>query len=29
MDAGAANGFGRLEKAEIASKTARIEKGNY
>ena len=29
MDAGAANGFGRLEKAEIASKTAKIEKGNY
>jgi hypothetical protein len=29
MDAGAANGFGRLEKAEIASKTARINKGNY
>ena len=29
LDAGAANGFGRLEKAEIASKTARIEKGNY
>ena len=29
MDAGAANGFGRLEKAEIASKTARIKKGNY
>jgi len=29
MDASAATGFGRLEKAEIASKTARISKGNY
>jgi len=29
MDAGSAGGFGRLEKAEIASKTAKIEKGNY
>ena len=29
MDAGAGSGEGRLEKSEIASKTARIEKGNY
>jgi hypothetical protein len=29
MDAGSGGGFGRLEKAEIASKTAHIEKGNY
>jgi hypothetical protein len=29
MDASASNGEGRLEKAEIASRTARIEKGNY
>jgi len=29
MDAGAGTGEGRLEKAEIASKTARISKGNY
>jgi hypothetical protein len=29
MDAGAGSGEGRLEKAEIASKTAKISKGNY
>jgi hypothetical protein len=29
MDAGAANGFGRIEKAEIASKKSRINPQNY
>ena len=29
MDAGAANGFGRIEKSEIASRKSRIEPQNY